>query len=142
MSARERSWVRNTSGLEASARQRAEAARRRVDEAIKRLAQDPSQRINFNIVAAAASVTTAYLYKEPALRERIGRLRQHQADFGRRLALRERTDESSRVLQLAKERRIRELEARVKQLEIGAGFLPGSTLRESLSLRSVQPLSP
>jgi hypothetical protein len=113
-----RTWVRNTSGLAGSPRQRSEAARQRVEAAIQRLLCDPAERINFNTVAAAAGVTTAYLYKEPALRERIDRLRQEQAETGRRLALlRERTEESSRVLLLAKDRRIRELEARVKQLE-------------------------
>lgn len=118
MSALKHTWARNTSGIQTSARLRSETSRQRVDEAIKRLAQDLSQRINFNTVAAAAGVTTAYLYKEPALRERIDRLRQEQVDTGRRLAsLRERTQESSRVLLLSKERRIRELEARVKQLE-------------------------
>jgi hypothetical protein len=67
--------------------------------------------------AAAAGVTTAYLYKEPALRDRIVRLRQEQANPGQRLAsLRERTQEGSSVLLPAKERRIHELEARVKQL--------------------------
>jgi hypothetical protein len=118
MSALKRSWARNTSGLAASARQRTEAARRRVDDAIKRLVQDPSKLINFNVVAAAANVTTAYLYKEPALRQRIGRLRQEQADNRQRLAsVGDRTHESSRMLLLAKERRIRELELRLKQLE-------------------------
>jgi hypothetical protein len=111
-------WTRNTDGLTASARQRSATARRRVDEAIERLLRDGSQRINFKTVAAAAWVTTAYLYKEPTLRERIDRLRQEQAETRRRLApLRERTEESTRVLLLAKDRRIHELEARVKQLE-------------------------
>ena len=68
-------WTRNTDGLTASARQRSATARRRVDEAIERVLLDGSRRINFNTVAAAAGVTTAYLYKEPSLRERIDRLR-------------------------------------------------------------------
>ncbi len=118
MSALERTWVRNTSGFQASAKRRTESTRRRVDDAIAALLRDPSRRINFNTVAAAAGVTTAYLYKEPALRGRIDRLRQEWIDSGRRLAsLRERTEESSRVLLLAKERRIRELECRVSQLD-------------------------
>jgi hypothetical protein len=118
MNVQKRTWARNTTGLAASARLRTEAARQRADAAIKRLALDPSQRINFNAVAAAAGVTTAYLYKYRALRERIDRLREERADTGRRLvSLRARTEESSRVLLLAKDRRIRELEANVKRLE-------------------------
>jgi hypothetical protein len=119
MSALKPKWVvRNTSGLEASAKRRAEATRRRVDDAIAALLRVSSQRINLNTVAAAAGVTTAYLNKQPGLRDRVDRLRQQQFDTGRRLAsLRERSKESSRVLMLAKERRIRELETRVRQLQ-------------------------
>jgi Family of unknown function (DUF6262) len=118
MKAAKPTWTRDTSGLERSARQRSEAARQRVSEALQRLLRDPSQRLNFNTVAAAAGVTPAYLYKEPTLRERIDRLREGQAETRRRLeSLRERTEESSRVLLLAKDRRIRDLEARVKRLE-------------------------
>jgi hypothetical protein len=119
MKAAKPTWTRDTSGLEGSARQRSEAARQRVDEALRRLWRDPSQRINFNSVAAAAGVTTAYLYQEPTLRERIDRLREEQAETWHRLApLQRRTEESSRVLQLAKDRRIRELETHVKRLEV------------------------
>ena len=63
MTALKRTWARNTSGLEASAKRRTEAARRRVDDAIATLLRDPSRPINFNTVAAAAAVTTAYLIR-------------------------------------------------------------------------------
>ncbi len=127
MKAAKPTWTRDTSGLEGSARQRSEAARQRVDEALQRLLRDPSQRINFNSVAAAARVTTAYLYKEPTLRQCIDRLRQEQAETRLRLApLQRRTEESSRVLLLAKDRRIRELEVRVRQLEIELASCRGS----------------
>jgi hypothetical protein len=71
MRSTKRSWTRNTSGLEASAKRRAEATRLRVDEAIATLLRDPTRRVNFNTVAAAARVAKAYLYKEPTLRSRI-----------------------------------------------------------------------
>src|SRR5438067_8379073 len=119
MTALKRTWVRNTSGLEASAKRRAGATRSRVDAAIAALLGNPSQRINFNSVAMAAGVAKAYLYKKPALRGRIDLLRQEQDNERRRLApARDRTDASARILVAAKDRRIRELEARVKQLEI------------------------
>lgn len=119
MSEPKRSWTRNTSGLEASAKRRAEATRRRVDEVIAGLLRDPSQRINFNSVAAMAGVAKAYLYKEPALRDQIDLLRRQQDEARRQLApVRERTEASTRLLVAAKDRRIRELEARVKQLEV------------------------
>jgi hypothetical protein len=104
--------------LEASAKQRAEATRRRVEAAIAALLGDPSQRITFNTVATKAGVAKAYLYKEPTLRDRIALLRQQPDEARRRLApTRERAEASTRLLVAAKDRRIRELEARVKQLE-------------------------
>src|SRR5437879_2033572 len=119
MSALKRTWARNTSGLEANAKQRAEATRRRVDDAIATMLRDPFRRINFNTVAAEAAVTKAYLYAEPSLRERIDALRRNQEEARRRLIpVPNRTDASNRFLVAAKDRRIRELEARVKQLEI------------------------
>jgi hypothetical protein len=119
MTALKRTWARNTSGLEASAKRRTEATRQRVDDAIGALLRDPSKRINFNIVSAAAGVAKAYLYKEPALRYRIDLLRQQQDEARRQLApVRERTEASTRLLVAAKNRRIRELEAHVKQLEV------------------------
>ena len=114
MTASKRSWVRNTTGLEVSA----ETTRLRVDDAMAALLREPSQRINFNSVAAAAPVAKAYLYKEPALRDRIDLLRRQQDESRRQLApVRERTESSTRLLVAAKDRRIRELETRVKQLE-------------------------
>jgi hypothetical protein len=118
MSSPTRNWARNTSGLEASAKRRAESTRRRAEDAIAALLRDPSQRINFNTVATIAGVAKAYLYKEPALRDRIDVLRHQQDEARRRLApVLERTEASTRLLVAAKDRRIRELEARVKQLE-------------------------
>src|SRR5436190_8040917 len=118
MTGMKRSWPRNTSGLEASAKRRADSTRRRVDDAIASLVRDPSQRINFNTVAAAAGVAKAYLYKEPVLRNQIDLLREQQDEARRHLApLRERTEASTRLLVAAKDRSIRELQARVKQLE-------------------------
>jgi len=119
MNAPKRSWARNTTGLEASAKHRAETTRRRADDAIGALLRDPSQRINFNTVAAAAGVAKADLYKEPSLRGQIDLLR-HQQDVARRklAPVRERTEASTRLLVAAKDRRIRELDARVKHLEV------------------------
>jgi hypothetical protein len=111
-------WARNTSGLRQSAQQRAAAARKRVDDALAALVRDPDQRINFNTVSAAAGVTKAYRYKEPAIRERIDQLRREQATRQRMLVARsDRTEMSTRLLLIAKDRRIRELDSRPRQLE-------------------------
>ena len=133
MNAAKLTWTRNTDGLHASAKQRAESTRRRVDDAIAALLRDPFVRINFNTVAAAAGVTKAYLYKEPELRGRIDVLRQQQDEAKRNLApLRQRTEASTRLLVAAKDRRIWDLEAR--QATRGrACCLPRATLRAPLT---------
>src|SRR5262249_3899893 len=112
------SWMRNASGLDASAKRRAETTRRRADEPIATLLRDLSRRINFNTVAMVDGVAKAYLYKEPALRQRIDLLRQQQIARRQLAPARDRTEASTRLLIAAKDRRIREQNARVKQLEV------------------------
>lgn len=114
-----KTWSRDTSGLAAHAKQRSEEKRQRVDEAIGQLLRE-QQAINFNSVATAAGVSKAYLYSQPELRERIEALRQQQLEH----VVRERvsrpvskTDASKDLVILAKERRIKELEAENQQLQ-------------------------
>ena len=103
----------------AHAHHRKEEKRKRVDEAIIRLLRE-QQMINFNSVAVAAGVSKAYLYDQSNLRERIEALRQQAMEQ----AVRERaalpapgkTDASKDLLILAKDRRIKELEAANRQL--------------------------
>jgi hypothetical protein len=116
---KQKTWSRNTSGLAAHAKQRSEDKQKRVDEAITRLLQE-QQAINFNSVAKAAAVSKAYLYSQPLLRERIEAFRQQETEK----AVRERvartvgkTDASKDLVILAKDRRIKELEAENRQLK-------------------------
>jgi Family of unknown function (DUF6262) len=116
----ETTWQRNTSGMVAHAHRRKQEKRTRVDEVVARLLRE-RQAINFNTVARAAGVSKAYLYSQPDLRERIEALR-HQ---GLEEALRERvahptpgkTDASKDLVILAKDRRIKELEAEIRKLQ-------------------------
>jgi hypothetical protein len=116
----EKTWERNTSGMVAHAHRRKEEKRLRVDEVITRLVRE-RQTINFNAVAIAAGVSKAYLYSQPDLRQRIEALRQQemeQAIRGRvdRLAT-GKTDASKDLVILAKDRRIKELEAENRKLQ-------------------------
>lgn len=116
----ETTWKRNTSGMLAHAHQRKAAKRKLVDEAISRLLRD-HQTISFPAVAKAAGVSKAYLYNQPDLRERIEVLRQQQVEQ----SIRERTtrpatgktDGSRDLIILAKDRRIKELEAENYKLQ-------------------------
>lgn len=65
---------RNTTGLKQSARLRSEQAMDRALEALQRM-DDSDQTINFRTVAAEAKVSTAWLYRQEALRVRIMRSR-------------------------------------------------------------------
>jgi hypothetical protein len=112
-----RTWTRNTTGLAQSSRRRAEAARARAERALEALLRE-GRRINFNAVAAAAQVTKAYLYQQDDLRRRIEALRGQAPPARKRSpAAGGRTEASARVLLVAKDRRIRELEQRVRELD-------------------------
>ncbi len=116
----EKTWERNTAGIVAHAQKRKEQKRRSVEEAIAALlrAQKP---VNFHTVAKAARVSKAYLYSQTDVRERIEALRQQAMEQ----AVRERaahptpgkTDASKDLIILAKDRRIKELEAENRQLK-------------------------
>jgi len=112
-------WVRDTRGLTAHAKQRSEEKRKCVDEAIDRLLRQ-QQAINFNSVAQAAGVSKAYLYCQPELRERIEALRQQQLEHVARERIARpigKTDTSKDLVIFAKERRIKELEAENHKLQ-------------------------
>jgi predicted nuclease with TOPRIM domain len=108
---------RNTNGLAAYARQRALHKQEQVDQAIGQLLAE-NKPINFNAVATRAGVTKAYLYNHPELRDRIETLRASQMNqITTRRTLSQRTEGSREVLLVAKDRRIKELEAENRQLK-------------------------
>ncbi len=115
----ERTWKRNTTGIAAHAQARREHKHKGVEEAIATLLRE-QKLINFNTVAKAAAVSKAYLYSQPDLRERIEALRQQTMEQ----MVRERTtrspgktDASRDLVILAKDRRIKELEAENQKLQ-------------------------
>jgi hypothetical protein len=114
-----KTWERNTAGLVAHARSRKEARRKRVEEAITALLRE-HKAINFNAVATAAGVSKAYLYSQPQLRERIEALRQQELEHlvrERTVGPKGKTDASKDLVILAKDRRIKELEAENRKLQ-------------------------
>lgn len=115
----EKTWERNTTGMTAHAQKRKEQKRKGVEDAMTALLREQKP-INFNTVAKAAVVSKAYLYSQPDLRDRIEALRQQ----GVEQAVRERitrstgkTDASRDLVILAKDRRIKELEAENRKLQ-------------------------
>jgi len=115
----EKAWQRNTAGLTAHTQSRKEHKRKGVEEAITTLLREQKP-VNFNTVARAATVSKAYLYSQPDLRERIAALREQAVEhMVRERATRSsgKTDASHDLVILAKDRRIKELEAENQQLQ-------------------------
>lgn len=115
----EMTWQRNTTGLAVHAQRRKEHKREGVEEAIAALLRE-QRPVNFHTVAKAATVSKAYLYSQPDLRGRIEILRQQEVEQ----QVRERvarpagkTDASRDLVILAKDRRIKELEAENQKLQ-------------------------
>jgi hypothetical protein len=114
----EKTWKRNTAGIAAHAQSRKEHKHKGVEDAITTLLRE-QKLINFNTVAKTACVSKAYLYSQPDLRERIEALRQQTMEQ----MVRERaapspgkTDVSRDLVILAKDRRIKALEAENQKL--------------------------
>jgi len=112
-----KAWQRNTSGLAAHAKQRAECKQQQVEQAISKLLRE-NRLVNFNTVATSAGVTKAYLYNHPELRDRIEALRASQRNnLAPQRTLSRRTEGSREVLLAAKDRRIKELEQENQRLK-------------------------
>ena len=115
----EKTWKRNTAGMTAHAQSRKEHKRNGVEDAITTLLREQKP-VNFNTVARTAAVSKAYLYSQPDLRERIEALRQQGVEqMVRERATRVpgKTDASRDLVILAKDRRIKALEAEIRQLK-------------------------
>lgn len=115
----EKTWVRNTAGLMAHAQSRKEQKRKEVEDAITTLLRERKP-INFNTVAKVAMVSKAYLYSQPDLRERIDALREQElTQCLRQPTVRPsgKTDAGKDLVILAKDRRIKELEAENRKLQ-------------------------
>jgi len=114
----EKTWERNTSGIKAHAQSRKEEKRKGVEDAITLLLRE-HRPVNFHTVAKTARVSKTYLYEKPDLRERIEALRQQNVEQMVRDRVQSssgKTDGSKDLVILAKDRRIKELEAENRKL--------------------------
>lgn len=72
-----RSWERNIDGLRAHAQQKTVDTARRAEAAIAQLLQE-QRPVNFKTVAQTAGISTAWLYGNEVLKQRIMHLRMQQ----------------------------------------------------------------
>jgi hypothetical protein len=109
--------IRNVAGITAHAHEKSQKTKRKVDVAIRQLVKS-NEHITFNRVAALSGVSKSYLYTRTEVRERIESLRQQQI---RRISAQRvtltRSQASRDVLLVAKDRRIKELEAENRRLK-------------------------
>jgi hypothetical protein len=115
----EKTWERNTTGLAAYTHQRKEHKYKQAEEAITTLLREHKE-VNFTSVARVAGVTKAYLYNQPLLRDRIEALRQREQQenvYKQTSRPAGKTDVGKDMVILAKDRRIKALEAENSQLK-------------------------
>lgn len=117
MSHQAKSWERNVEGLRKNAQVKAEAARHRVEEAIRLLIKE-RRVINFKTVAETAHVSTAWLYANEDIKMRLIHLRSQQVPKAQvRIPPREQSSTASKDSMIAALRkRVNEQAEKIKEL--------------------------
>lgn len=122
------SWERNIDGLRAHAQQKAVDTARRAEAAIAHLLKEQHS-VNFKTVAETAGISTAWLYGNEALKQRIVHLRaQQQPSVQVKIPPREQASSASKDAMIAALRqRIQKLEKENRelrqQIEVANGLL-------------------
>lgn len=106
---------------------RKEDSLNRVNKAINNL-QTRQEKINFNTVAKEASVSVAYLYKYPDIKQRIAEIRNQQSSIPRE-ELKPTTSASQAKIQFRLKERIKKLEQENKELRRKNEALAGQVYR-------------
>ena len=121
-------WGRNVEGLRTHTRTKAEATRQRAEEAIAHLIKE-QRPINFKTVAETAAISTAWLYGNQDLKQRIMHLRTQQRPVAQvKLPVYEQASKASEEAAIAALRkRIKGLGAEnrelKRQVEVAYGLL-------------------
>ncbi|GAA6619760.1 DUF6262 family protein [Scytonema sp. NUACC26] len=116
---------RNVNGLRQNAQKKKEEALQKTDEAIQQLIRE-NRPINFKTVSEVAGVSTAWLYKEEQIKERIERLRE-QGNRKQKLVPKQEkaTAASNEAKYLALKKKLQEVEAENRglrnQMEVSYG---------------------
>ena len=116
----------NIEGLRMSAQQKSNDTRRRAEEALALLLRE-RRTINFNTVAQTADCSTAWLYANEDIKQRIVHLRSQQRPQAQiKIAPREQASSASKETMIAAlQKRVKEqaeeIKALKKQLEVAYG---------------------
>jgi len=121
-------WKRNIDDLQRSAQKKAELTKHRAEEAITLLLKE-RRPITFKAVAQTARISTAWLYANEDIKQRILHLRRQQTpEASITLPLREQASNASKETMIAAlQRRVKEQAAEIRalkrQLEVVYGQL-------------------
>lgn len=121
----------NMKGLQSHAKSKSETSLKKVDEAVKTLMKE-QKTINFCTVAQEADVSTAYLYKQPSLRDRIKQLRAQQEGLpSPKKVKRNMSERSKDVIIAALRGKIKILEGENRELKAKLGSFLGEMYKNS-----------
>jgi len=111
-------WQRNTDGLRSHAQRKAAATEQRAEAAITLLIRE-QRPINFQTVAQTAGISTAWLYGNTALKERIMHLRAQQTPKAQvKIPPREQASSASKDAMIAAlQKRVKEQAAEIQKLK-------------------------
>lgn len=121
-------WKRNTDGLRANAQAKAEQTQQRADEALALLLREQKP-VNFKSVAETAHISTAWLYANEDIKQRILRLRAQQSPKALvKLPPKELASDASKDTVIAALRkRVKDQEGQIRELrrqvEVAYGLL-------------------
>lgn len=109
---------RNVKGLQTHAKRKSAATRQRAEEALARLLKE-KRPINFTSVAQTAGISTAWLYGDEDLKQRIIHLRTQQApEVQVKIPLREQASGASKDAMIAALKiRVRDQSEEIKELK-------------------------
>ena len=118
MSGQTTPWKRNIDGLRKSAQKKAEITTHRAEEAIALLLRE-RRPITFKGVAQAAQVSTAWLYANKDIKERIIHLRSRQVPQAQiAIPVREQASNASKDTMIAAlQKRVKEQAAEIRELK-------------------------
>lgn len=113
-----RSWERNIDGLRLHVQQKAVDTARRAEEAIALLLKE-QRPVNFKAAAETAGISTAWLYGNKALKQRIMHLRgQQEPAVQVKIPRREQASSASKDAMIAAlQKRVHEQATKIKELE-------------------------
>lgn len=121
-------WTRNVEGLRTTAHRKAEVTQHQAEAALALLIKE-QRPITFKAVAETAGISTAWLYGNEAIKQRIMHLRAQQVPaVQRKIPPREQASNASKDAVIAAlQKRVREQAAEIEQLkrqvEVAYGFL-------------------